>query len=178
MSHSNKSILLVLALVLAVGLMAAPRAQAMNLTPEQAAQVFDLRQKFMDDTAPLRKQMVVKRAELSALWQAAAPDEKAILAKLKEINDLKGQLQEKCVPFRLQMRKLCPQAKHGMGMGMGMGMGIGCPMCMGGGMMGHDHMGMMGKGGCGMGMMGGGAGMVPPAPAEKEAAPVKKPKTK
>ncbi len=176
MSHSNKSILLVLALVLAVGLMVAPRAQAMNLTPEQAAQVFDLRQTFMDDTAPLRKQMVVKRAELSALWHAAAPDEKAILAKLKEINDLKGQLQEKCVPFRLQMRKLCPQAMHGMGMGLGMGMG--CPMCMGSGMMGHDHMGMMGKGGCGMGMMGGGAGMVPPAPAEKEAAPVKKPKTK
>ena len=35
-----------------------------NLTPEQAGKLFDLRQKFLDDTASLRKDMMVKRAEL------------------------------------------------------------------------------------------------------------------
>jgi hypothetical protein len=176
MSQTHKSILVLLALVLAAGFVAAPQAQAMDLTPEQAAQCFDLRQKFMDDSAALRKQMVVKRAEMAALWQAAAPDEKAILAKMKEMNELKAQLQEKFVPFRLQMRKICPKAMHGMGMGMGagmMGMEMGCPMCMGmGHSMGPGH-GMMGQG---MGMMGGGGCMVPPAPAEKEAPAAKTPK--
>ncbi len=32
----------------------------MQLTPDQAAKAFDLRQKFMNDTADLRKQMLVK----------------------------------------------------------------------------------------------------------------------
>jgi Spy/CpxP family protein refolding chaperone len=44
-----------------------------NLTPEQAGKLFDLRQKFLDDTASLRKEMVVKRAELRALWRSENP---------------------------------------------------------------------------------------------------------
>ena len=40
-----------------------------NVTPEQSAQLFDLKQQFMNDTADLRKQMMVKRTELAALWQ-------------------------------------------------------------------------------------------------------------
>ncbi len=35
-----------------------------NLTPEQVGKLFDLRQKFLDDTASLRKDMMVKRAEV------------------------------------------------------------------------------------------------------------------
>ena len=40
----------------------------MNLTPEQAGQMFDLRQKFMNDTADLRKEMMVTGVELAQLW--------------------------------------------------------------------------------------------------------------
>jgi zinc resistance-associated protein len=80
-----------------------------NLTPEQAGQLFDLRQKFLDDTASLRKDMVVKRAELRALWRAENPDEKPILAKLKEINAIQAKLQEKFVPFRIEVKKLLPK---------------------------------------------------------------------
>ena len=80
-----------------------------NLTPEQAGKLFDLRQKFLDDSASLRKDMMVKRAELRALWRAENPDEKQILAKLKEINAVKTKLQEKVVPFRLEVKKILPK---------------------------------------------------------------------
>lgn len=113
----------------------------MNLTPEQAAQVFDLRHKFMNDTATLRKEMWVKRAELGQLWKAEKPDEKAIVAKQKELNTLKGQMMEKSVAFRLKMKEIAPQLGQfapGMGMGPGRGMGLGRGMgpgaCFGPGM--------------------------------------------
>lgn len=80
-----------------------------NLTPEQVGKLFDLRQKFLDDTAGLRKEKVVKMAELRALWRADNPDEKQILAKLKEINAVKAKLQEKFVPFRLEVKKILPK---------------------------------------------------------------------
>jgi Spy/CpxP family protein refolding chaperone len=80
-----------------------------KLTPEQAGKLFDLRQKFLDDTASLRKDMVVKRAELRALWRAENPDQKQILAKLKEIDAVKAKLQEKIVPFRLAIRQILPK---------------------------------------------------------------------
>ena len=80
-----------------------------NLTPEQVGKLFDLRQKFLDDTASLRKEKLVKKAELRALWRAENPDEKQILAKLKELNALKEKLQEKFVPFRLQVKKILPK---------------------------------------------------------------------
>ncbi len=97
----------------------------MNLTPDQAGKMFDLRQKFMDDTATLRQQMCVKRAELGALWKAANPDQTQILAKDKEINALRDQLQPKMVAFKLEARKIAPQAGFGCGMGPGGGAGVG-----------------------------------------------------
>lgn len=80
-----------------------------NLTPEQAVKLFDLRQKFLDDTASMRKDMVIKRAELRTLWRSENPDEKQILAKLKEINAIKAKLQEKVVPFRIEVKKILPK---------------------------------------------------------------------
>ncbi len=80
-----------------------------NLTPEQAGKLFDLRQKFLDDTASLRKEMLVKRAELRALWRSDNPDEKQIVAKLKEINAVRDKLQPKFVALRLEVKKLLPK---------------------------------------------------------------------
>jgi zinc resistance-associated protein len=117
---------------------------AMNLSPDQAGKLFDLKQKFMNDTAEVRKQMVVKHAELAALWKAEKPDEKAIVAKQKELNALKGQMEEKSVAFRLEARKIAPQLAH-FGYGRGWGM--------------HGPGGGMGPGGCPM--TGPGGGMVP-----------------
>ena len=101
-----------------------------NLTPEQSAQLFDLKQQFMNDNAGLRKQMMVKRTELAALWQSATPDQNQIQAKQQEVNALRDQLQAKRTAFRLQAQKICPQAGTGMGRGAGRGMGQGRGMGM------------------------------------------------
>ncbi len=145
----KKSLLLALTLVLAVGLAAAVWAEApkgapkgapggapmgmmwhghhghMNLTPEQAAKLFDVKEKFRTDTAALRKQLFVGRAEMAALWKAETPDEKAIVAKVKELSALRGQMMEKMVLLRLEVRKIVPEGLWGQGCGMGHGMGRG-----------------------------------------------------
>jgi Spy/CpxP family protein refolding chaperone len=145
------AVLLVVGLALSVSAFAwggRPWHHMANLTPEQAGTLFDLRQKFMDDTANLRKQMWVKGAELRTLWQAEQPDEKAIVAKMKEITAMREQLMEKAVPFRLQVKKIIPKGAFG-GSGMGCLMGAGPGMAMGpGGGMG------MGPEGCFGGPMG------------------------
>src|SRR4030042_2119993 len=144
-------LLLVLGLTLSLSTAAwaGPRMGAgMNLTPEQTAKAFDLRQKFMNDTAAIRKEMAVKRAELRTLWQAEKPDEKAIVAKQKELTALKDQFQNKAVPFRLEMQKTCPMGPGGgPGGGMGMGPGMGRGMGMGQGM-GMGPGGGQGQGWC------------------------------
>jgi len=96
-----------------------------NVTPEQSAQLFDLKQQFMNDTAGLRKQMMVKRTELAALWQNATPDQNQIQTKQQEINALRDQLQAKGTAFQVQAQKISPQAGMGMGRGGGRGMAMG-----------------------------------------------------
>ena len=162
------SLLLVLALALSLGLTASVWAQPMgkgighgpkmmNLTPEQAGKIFDLQEKMHADTAGLRKQMMVKHAELAALWKAGGAEQNAIQAKQKELNALRDQMQEKTAVYRLEAKKIAPDFDMGMGVGMGMGMGPG-------------GMGM-GRG-PGMGM-GPGAGSTPPPPPPAPAPPAK-----
>ena len=150
MKTSKISIAVMLALVLTLGLAASSWAGpgggmgggkgggmmgAMNLTPDQAGKFFDLKEKFHNDTAATRKDMMVKHAELAALWKAEKPDQAAISAKQKEVNALRDQLQEKRTAFMLEARKISPELAKGFGRGMGGGMRHGgCPM--GGGGMG------------------------------------------
>ncbi len=153
MRKSKMSIAVLLALALTMGLAASSWAGpghgggwgcgpgAMNLNPEQAGKLFDLKQKFNNDTAQLRRQMWVKRAELRTLWNTATPDEKAIVAAQKEVNALRGQLQEKRVAFRLALRKIAPQLGQGFGRGR-----YGCPYGYGPGG-GHGPGGGPGPGG-------------------------------
>jgi Spy/CpxP family protein refolding chaperone len=137
------SLLLVLALALSLGLAASVWAQPMgkamgrgmmNLTPEQAGKIFDLKEKFYADTAGLRKQMMVKESELAALWEAEKPDQNAIQAKQKELNALRDQVQEKMTAFQFEAKKIAPDCYMGMGMGMGHGPGMGMGRGPGGGM--------------------------------------------
>jgi zinc resistance-associated protein len=141
MKATKMSLVVGLTLALSLGLAAASWARPwgggwgggpgamMNLTPEQAGKLFDLRQKFMNDTAEVRKKVMIQRIELANLWKAEKPDEKAIIAKQKELNALRSQLQEKSVAFRLAARKIAPQLGQGFhhrGWGMyGPGAGIG-----------------------------------------------------
>ncbi|MDP2046278.1 MAG: periplasmic heavy metal sensor [Deltaproteobacteria bacterium] len=146
MKTSKISLVAVLALSLTLGLAAASWARpgggmgggmmgAMNLTPDQAGKFFDLKEKFHNDTASVRKQMMIKHAELAALWKAEKPDQAAITAKQKEVNALRDQMQEKRTAFQLEARKISPELAQGFGRGMrggkghGRGMGPdGCPM--------------------------------------------------
>ena len=122
---------LVLALALSLGLAASVWAQpmgkgkGMNLTPEQAGQIFDLKEKFHADTVDLRKQIMVKEAELAVLWKTEKPDQTAIQAKQKELNALRDQMQEKMTAMEFEVRKIAPDYDMGKGMGGGMGPGPG-----------------------------------------------------
>jgi len=141
---------LILALALSLGLAASVWAQpmgkgkgpgpGMNLTPDQAGKIFDLMEKMQAETTDLRKQLMVKHAELAAMWKAGGAEQNAIQAKQKELNALRDQMQEKTAVYRLEAKKIAPDFDMGMGVGMGMGMGPG-----------------------GMGM---GPGNVPPPPAK------------
>ena len=143
MKKSGKlTLLLILALALSLGLAGSVGAQPMgkgmghgpgmmNLTPDQAGKIFDLKEKMHTETAGLRKQMMVKHAELAALWKAEKPDQSAIQAKQKELNGLRDQMQEKMTAFRVEAKKIAPNFDMGKGMGHGKGMGRGCPGGMG-----------------------------------------------
>jgi zinc resistance-associated protein len=149
------SLLLVLVLALSLGVAASVwaqpmgkgKGQGMNLNPEQASQIFDLQEKFHADTVGLRKQMMVKEAELAALWGAEKPDQTAIQAKQKELNVLRDQMQEKMTAIQFEIKKIAPDYNMGRGMGEGMGSGPGKGM-------GHGPGGGMGP------------GNVPPPPAK------------
>ena len=139
MKKSGKlSLLLVLALSSSLGLVASVWAQPMgkgmghgpgmmNLTPEQAGKIFDLNEKMYADTASLRRQMMIKHAELAALGKAEKPDQNAIQAKQKELKALADQIQEKMTASQLEAKKIAPDFDMGPGPGMGMGMGK-CPV--------------------------------------------------
>jgi Spy/CpxP family protein refolding chaperone len=177
MKTSKISIVALLALTLTLGLAASSWARpcgmgggmgcgmmgAMNLSPDQAGKLFDLKEKFKNDTAATRKDMMVKHAELTALWKAEKPDQAAITAKQKEVNALRDQMQEKRTAFQLEARKISPELAKGFGPGMGGGMGHGRGM----------GPGCCPKGGPGDGKAPAGCPMVPPAGAPAPAAPAK-----
>lgn len=140
MKSGKLLLLLVLGLGLSLGLAASVWAQPMvkgmgpslgmmNLTPDQAAKIFDLREKMYADTVGLRKQGVIKHAELAALLRAKKPDQNAIQAKQKELEALAVQMQKKITAFQLEAKKIAPDFDMGMGMGMVPGYGTGMGKC-------------------------------------------------
>lgn len=94
------------------------------LTEEQRAQLQELRQKFLDETATLRSQLWAKRGELRALMGAKAPDAEKLRALQDEINQLRDQLAHKRLEFRLEAKKIAPELPFGRGPGFGMGYGM------------------------------------------------------
>jgi len=108
----------------------------LNLTPEQKAKFQELRRTFIVENAQLIGALVAKRLELKSLWTDPKSDSRAILAKEKELRDLKNRMKDKIIQYRLQARNsLTPEQieKFGMmgGMGrrgmMGHGWGMGRP---------------------------------------------------
>ena len=97
-----------------------------NLTSEQQTKMEELRQQHHNEVAPLRDKMVSLRQELQTLWSDPKADPKVIQAKAKEMNDLRDQMQDIMVEFRLETRNLLtPDQIQAMGAGCGQGPGFG-----------------------------------------------------
>jgi Spy/CpxP family protein refolding chaperone len=77
-----------------------------NLTAEQSAKLTELRTQRDQEAAPIRNEMIAKRAELRNLWLQTNPDEAAIKAKQQEINDLRNKLQSIMTEYRLEAGKI------------------------------------------------------------------------
>jgi Spy/CpxP family protein refolding chaperone len=131
-----------------------------DLTPEQQEKMDALRTAYIKMKAPLQADVRVKEIELEALWRADEPDAKKIVAKVKEIGDIREKIEVASINHRFEMRKvLTPEqrkAMRKMGMGPGMmGRGKGCGGRgmmrgqMGGCPMGGEVRGMPGGSQCG-----------------------------
>jgi len=123
-----------------------------DMTPEQLEKMDALRTALVKEMLPLRTDLRVNNIELDALWRADEPDAKKIIAKVKEIGNIREKIEVARINHQFDMRKLMtPEQRKAMKkMGMRPGM-------MGRGM-GRGMRGMMrgNKGGQGCGMQGGG----------------------
>jgi zinc resistance-associated protein len=128
----------------------------LNLTADQKTKLTEMQERNRKELLPLRNEMQTKRLELQTLWSAPNPDKGKILAKQKEMNTLRDQLQAKATDFRIEARNiLTPEqaaqvGTFGPGMGFGGGRGFGPGRGFGGGP-------GMGRGPCG-GFQGAGFG--------------------
>jgi len=133
------------------------------MTPEQRTQLDQLGRQFYDETAELRKDLWNKSFELNTILNGTDPDIEKVKALNKEINDLRGKLNEKSLNHQLEARKVTPDSQLGGGYSgsrssnmMGYGAGMMGRGQMGSGMMSRGQMGpgMMSRGTMGSGMMG------------------------
>lgn len=86
--------------------MAPGASGGLNLTAEQKQKIAALQENFFKQTIPLSNELTARRLELRTLWAAENPDQEKILAKQKEANALRGQLQEAATRHRLEMGKV------------------------------------------------------------------------
>jgi len=99
---------------------------AANLTSEQQTKLQELRQKHYNEVAPFRDKMFSLRQEIRTLWSDPKADPKVIQSKTKEMSDLRDQMQDKMVQFRLDARNLLtPDQIQALGAGCGQGCGSG-----------------------------------------------------
>jgi Spy/CpxP family protein refolding chaperone len=121
----------------------------LDLTKEQLEKLQSLRAEFDKETLSLRNELELKALELRQLWTADELDEEAIIAKSKEVSDLRSQIEEKMVRHRLDVAKVLTKEQRarfaargfrghklgeygsgsdfGMGRGRGRGHGFGPP---------------------------------------------------
>jgi hypothetical protein len=74
-------------------------------------------QKYFDETAAVRSQMVAKRSELNILMNTSNPDLEKAKALEKEINDLRGKMGQERIKLFAEERKINPDARFGAGWG-------------------------------------------------------------
>jgi len=95
-----------------------------DLTPEQLDKIDALRASHLKEMLPLQTDLRVEGIELAALWRADEPDAKKIIAKVKEIGDIREKMEVARINHQFEIRKLLtPEQRKAMKkMGMGPGM--------------------------------------------------------
>ncbi len=81
-------------------------AAKLNLSNEQMEKMWQMKEKFRNDTQKVRYELFQKRLEMRALFSDPKSDDAAILAKQKEMNALRQNMADKMVEFRLAQRKV------------------------------------------------------------------------
>ncbi|OPY68524.1 MAG: periplasmic repressor CpxP [Syntrophorhabdus sp. PtaU1.Bin002] len=79
---------------------------SLDLTKEQAGQLWQMREKHRNDTQSLRYEMFQKRLELRKLYADPKTDEALLLAKQKELNLVQQKLDDKRAQLRFDERKV------------------------------------------------------------------------
>ena len=91
--------------------------KGLNLTPEQKAKFRELRRKFIGENAQLIGGLKAKRLELRSLWSDPKASSQAILAKERELRDLKNRMRDKIIQHKLEFRSsLTPEQIEKLGM--------------------------------------------------------------
>ena len=78
----------------------------LNLSDKQLASMKELRNNFLNDTRDLRYNLEIKRIEMRKLFTDPKTDDAALLAKQKEISELRQQLSEKKAQMKIEWRKI------------------------------------------------------------------------
>lgn len=103
-----------------MGLMSLP-----NLTDAQREQIQSLQIKHLKEVMPLETDLKVKKMELALLWQAEKLDAKQIVAKVKEIGELRNRLELAKVNHQVEIYKtLTPEQRKAFLSGFGIGRGL------------------------------------------------------
>lgn len=90
-----------------------PFGSALSLDQEQRNRMRDLRTAFMAETAPIRDNLMEKRAELARILSSHVPERAPLEQKLREINELQLAMQIAVVDQLLEEKQfLNPQQRE------------------------------------------------------------------
>jgi Spy/CpxP family protein refolding chaperone len=78
----------------------------LNLTQDQIGKMKELRKSFWANTHDLRYDIKMKRVEVQKLFTDPKTDDATLLAKEKELNDLRHQLMDKKAEMKVEWRKI------------------------------------------------------------------------
>ena len=96
------------------------------LTDEQRKNLQSLRQNFIAQTKDIRENFYNKQGELNAEFNLDNPDKDKLILIQKEVSELKNQLSEKRILFKLEAKKIDPNIGIGRGKHRGRGHRGGC----------------------------------------------------
>src|SRR5208283_3680183 len=78
----------------------------LGLTDQQLAKMKELRNRFHADTRDLKYNLEIKRIEMRKLFTDPKTDDETLIAKQKEISELRQQLSEKKAQMKIEWRKI------------------------------------------------------------------------